>query len=97
MRVNGKFGHVDELLAHFDNLFQIRSYIDDYQNNHSHILKAIKRYVLNHGKADVNKLETLLLQEKQKESLKQLLSLERIFIISILDATVRGRFPHIEK
>ena len=53
--------------------------------------------MLNYGKADVNKLETLLLQEQQKEGLKQVLSLERIFSIAILDATVRGKFAHIEK
>lgn len=56
IKVNRKFQYVSELLAHFDNLFKIRGYLEDFPNSYEFIIKAIKRYVLNYGKADINKL-----------------------------------------
>ena len=62
--MNRNFSYIKELIAHFDNLFKVRSYLEDHKNNYELTIKSMKKYVLNYGGADINKLEFLLVQEK---------------------------------
>lgn len=74
-KINIKFNQIPETLAHFHNLFKIYELLENYKNNYALLIKNIKKYVMNHNKADISKLDNLLKINKDKERLKVLLCL----------------------
>lgn len=45
-----------ETLAHFHNLYKIYELLENYKNNYALLIKSIKKYIMNHNKADISKL-----------------------------------------
>lgn len=51
-----KFNKIPETLAHFHNLYKIYELLENYKNSYSLLIKAIKKYIMNHNRADISKL-----------------------------------------
>ena len=84
-----KFNKIPETLAHFHNLYKIYELLENYKNNYAQLIKSIKKYIMNHNKADISKLQSLLKIHNDKQRLKIFLCLQKIAVLGILDAMIR--------